>query len=410
MAGDATRAAAAAVSVPLPVLPHRPPASPDGAVRAPRRRTVPVRVGPVVIGGAAPISVQTMTKTPTEDVEGTVEQIARAADAGADLIRVTCDTREAGETLRAIVRRSRLPIVADIHYDAPLALMAIDAGVQCLRLNPGNIRQPEKVGEIARRCRAAGIPIRIGVNAGSLPDRGKLARGRGEGGPAEVGARMVEAALGHIAILEALDFRDIKVSLKASDVLTNLAANRRFAQLENRYPLHLGLTEAGPTRSGAIKSAVGIGVLLAEGIGDTIRVSLVDEPEEEVRVARQILATLETRPSGPNLIACPTCGRLEIDMMPMVARVERALQGVRRSITVSVMGCVVNGPGEGMHADIGIAGGRQKGILYRKGRVLRTLPEAELVDALVQELERIADEDRRLLAAGEPLPDGIPEP
>ncbi len=407
MAGR-TGGAAPTVPVPLPVLAS--PAVPPRPARAPRRRTVPVRVGSVVIGGAAPVSVQTMTKTPTEDVEGTVEQIARAADAGADLVRVTCDTREAGLKLHEIVRRSRLPIVADIHYDAPLALLAIEAGVHCLRLNPGNIRQPEKVGEIARRCREAGIPIRVGVNAGSLPDRGRLARGRGEGGPEEVGARMVEAALGHIRILEALDFTDIKVSLKASDVLTTLAANRLFAALGNRYPLHLGLTEAGPTRSGSVKSAVAIGILLAEGIGDTIRVSLVDEPEEEVRVGRQILATLETRPSGPNLIACPTCGRLEIDMMPMVARVEQALQGVRRSISVSVMGCVVNGPGEGMHADIGIAGGRQKGILYRKGVVIRTMPEAELVQALVEELERIADEDRRLLAAGRPLPDGIPGP
>ncbi|HUY96118.1 MAG TPA: flavodoxin-dependent (E)-4-hydroxy-3-methylbut-2-enyl-diphosphate synthase [Verrucomicrobiae bacterium] len=403
-----TARVAPTVTVPLPMRAEAAGAEVPGGPR--RRRTVPVRVGSVVIGGAAPVSVQTMTKTPTEDVEGTVNQIARAADAGADLIRVTCDTREAGQKLTEIVRRSRLPIVADIHYDAPLALMAIDAGVQCLRLNPGNIRQPEKVAEIARRCRVAGIPIRIGVNAGSLPDRGHLARGRGDGGPQEVGARMVAAAMGHIRILEALDFRDIKVSLKASDVLTNVAANRQFAASDQRYPLHLGLTEAGPTRSGAIKSAMGIGLLLAEGIGDTIRVSLVDEPEEEVRVARQILATLETRPSGPNLIACPTCGRLEIDMMPMVARVEEALRGVRRSLTVSVMGCVVNGPGEGMHADIGIAGGRQKGILYRKGVVLKTMPEAELVDALILELRRIADEDQRLLAAGRPLPDGIPEP
>ncbi|HUY60946.1 MAG TPA: flavodoxin-dependent (E)-4-hydroxy-3-methylbut-2-enyl-diphosphate synthase, partial [Candidatus Dormibacteraeota bacterium] len=368
-----------------------------------------IRVGSVVIGGAAPISVQTMTKTPTEDVDATVDQIARAADAGADLIRVTCDTREAGEKLREIVRRSRLPVIADIHYDAPLALMAIDAGVHCLRLNPGNIRQPEKVREIAARCRAEGIPIRIGVNAGSLPDRGKLERGRGQGGPEEVGERMVAVALGHIAILEALDFRDIKVSLKASDVLTNLAANRRFAALENRYPLHLGLTEAGPTSTGAVKSAMGIGILLAEGIGDTIRVSLVDEPEEEVRVARQILANLQARPSGPNLVACPTCGRLEINMVPMVARVEAALQRVRRPITVSVMGCVVNGPGEGMHADLGIAGGRQKGILYGRGRVIATMPEDQLVDTLVRELDRIADEDQRLLAAGEPLPEGVPE-
>ncbi len=373
-----------------------------------RRKTRPIKVGSVVVGGAAPISVQTMTKTPTEDARGTLEQISRAADAGADIIRVTCDTAEAAEALKDIVRGSRLPVVADIHYDAPLALMALDAGVHCLRLNPGNIRQPEKVAEIARRCQELGVPIRIGVNAGSLPDRKSLARGRGEGGPDDVAQRMVDAAMGHIAILEELGFQDIKVSLKASDVLTNIAANRLFAGLPNRYPLHVGLTEAGPTATGALKSAMGIGILLAEGIGDTIRVSLVDQPEVEVKVGRQILANLQEKPTGPNLVACPTCGRLEIDMMPMVARVETALQRVKRPITVSVMGCVVNGPGEGMHADIGIAGGRQKGILYRKGKVISTMPESELVDSLVRELDRIADEDRDLIAAGKELPTGIP--
>jgi (E)-4-hydroxy-3-methylbut-2-enyl-diphosphate synthase len=218
---------------------------------------------------------------------------------------------------------------------------------------------------------------------------------------------MVDAALGHIRIVEELDFRNIKVSLKASDVLTNLEANRKFVALGNRYPLHLGLTEAGPVESGSIKSAMGIGILLSEGIGDTIRVSLVGEPEEEVRVARQILANLQEKGDGPNLVACPTCGRLEIDMVPMVKRVEEALADVKRTITVSVMGCVVNGPGEGMHADIGIAGGRQKGILYRGGKVVATLPEPELIDALLVQLRELADEDARLLAAGQPLPAGL---
>jgi (E)-4-hydroxy-3-methylbut-2-enyl-diphosphate synthase len=375
----------------------------------PRRKTRPIKVGKVVIGGAAPISVQTMTKTPTEDVKGTLEQIGRAAETGADIIRVTCDTEEAGVALKAIVSGSPLPIVADIHYDAPLALMALDAGIQCLRLNPGNIRQPGKVADIARRCQELGVPIRVGVNAGSLPDRKALARGRGEGGPDDVAQRMVDAAMGHIKMLEDLGFEDIKVSLKASDVLTNIAANRLFASLPNRYPLHLGLTEAGPTSTGALKSAMGIGILLAEGIGDTIRVSLVDTPEQEVKVARQILANLQEKPTGPNLIACPTCGRLEIDMMPMVARVETALKRVKRPINVSVMGCVVNGPGEGMHADIGIAGGRQKGILYRKGKVISTMPEEELVDSLVRELDKIAAEDAVLIAAGKTLPEGISE-
>lgn len=371
-----------------------------------RRATVPVNVGGVVIGGAAPISVQTMTKTQTEDVSGTLAQIERAAKAGADIIRVTCDTREAATALRDIVKGSPIPIVADIHYDAPLALLALDAGIQCLRLNPGNITDRAKIGDIAREAKARDVPIRIGVNAGSIPQRKDLERGRGASIDAAA-QNMVDAALGHIRILEELDFRNIKVSLKASDVLTNIAANRKFAALGNRYPLHLGLTEAGPVDSGSVKSAMGIGILLAEGLGDTIRVSLVGQPEDEVRVGRQILSNLQEKGEGPNLVACPTCGRLEIDMFPMVKRVEEALSDVKRSITVSVMGCVVNGPGEGMHADIGIAGGKHKGILYRNGAVVASMPEAQLIDMLVAELAEIAAEDDRLLAEGKPLPRGL---
>jgi len=371
-----------------------------------RRRTVPVNVGGVVIGGAAPVSVQTMTKTQTEDINATLAQVTRAAGAGADIIRITCDTKEAAVALKEIVRRSPIPIIADIHYDAPLALAALDAGIACLRLNPGNITDVAKVRDIAREAKARDVPIRIGVNSGSIPQRKDLERGRGAT-IEDTAERMVEAALGHIRVLEELDFRLIKVSLKASDVLTNLAANRRFAALNNGYPLHLGLTEAGPVDTGSIKSAMGIGILLNEGIGDTIRVSLVGEPEEEVRVARQILANLQEHAVGPNLIACPTCGRLEIDMVPMVKRVSDALLRVKRSINVSVMGCVVNGPGEGMHADIGIAGGRKKGILFKAGRNIASLPEQELIDALLAEIDAIADEDERLLAAGEALPVGL---
>jgi (E)-4-hydroxy-3-methylbut-2-enyl-diphosphate synthase len=380
----------------------------DGALTSERRPTVPVRVGNVVVGGAAPIAVQTMTKTQTEDAAATIAQIQRAATAGADIIRVTCDTRGAAASLHEIVRESPIPVVADIHYDAPLALLALEAGVQCLRLNPGNITDTAKVADIAREAKARGVPIRIGVNAGSIPQRKDLARGRGASID-ETARNMVEAALGHIRVLEALDFRDIKVSLKASDVLTNIAANRAFVALGNRYPLHLGLTEAGPVDTGSIKSALGIGLLLADGIGDTIRVSLVGSPEEEVRVARQILANLQERGDGPNLVACPTCGRLEIDMVPMVAQVSKALEGVKRTITVSVMGCVVNGPGEGMHADIGIAGGKQKGILYRNGKVVATLPESQLVATLLDELHAIAEEDARCIAEGKPLPVGLSE-
>ena len=280
--------------------------------------------------------------------------------------------------------------------------------MQCLRLNPGNITDSAKVADIAREAKARNVPIRIGVNAGSIPQRKDLTRGRG-GTIDEIAANMVAAALSHIRVLEELDFRDIKVSLKASDVLTNVAANRAFVALGNRYPLHLGLTEAGPVDTGSIKSALGIGLLLAEGIGDTIRVSLVGSPEEEVRVARQILANLQERGDGPNLVACPTCGRLEIDMVPMVAQVAKALEGVKRTITVSVMGCVVNGPGEGMHADIGIAGGKQKGILYRNGKVVSTLPEGELLSTLLAELREIGEEDARLIAEGKPLPVGLSE-
>jgi len=373
-----------------------------------RRATIPVNVGGVVIGGAAPIAVQTMTKTQTEDVSGTLAQIERAARAGADIIRVTCDTREAAAALRDIVRDSPIPVVADIHYDAPLALLALEAGVHCLRLNPGNITDKEKVADIAREAKARDVPMRIGVNAGSIPQRKQLTRGRGAS-VEETAQRMVDAALSHIRILEELDFRNLKVSLKASDVLTNLAANRKFAALGNRYPIHLGLTEAGPVDTGSVKSAMGIGILLAEGIGDTIRVSLVGEPEDEVKVARQILGNLQEKGDGPNLVACPTCGRLEIDMFPMVKRVEEALADVKRTLTVSVMGCVVNGPGEGMHADIGIAGGRQKGILYRNGSVVASLPEAELIDTLVRELREIAAEDAQLIAEGKPLPEGLTE-
>src|SRR6202163_1914791 len=370
-----------------------------------RRPTIPVNVGGVVVGGAAPIPVQTMTKTQTEDVSATLAQIERAAKAGADIIRVTCDTPEAGVAMRDIVKGSPIPIIADVHYDAPLALRALEAGIACLRLNPGNITDPTKVRDIAREAGARNVPIRIGVNSGSIPQRKDLERGRG-GSIDETADHMVDAALGHIRILEELDFRNIKVSLKASDVLTNIAVNRKFAALGNRYPLHLGLTEAGPVESGSVKSAMGIGILLAEGVGDTIRVSLVGEPEDEERVGTQSLATLQEKGSGPTLIACPTCGRLEIDMFPMVKRVEEALANVKRTITVSVMGCVVNGPGEGMHADIGIAGGRQKGILYSGGKVIATLPEDELISTLVAELHRIAEEDARLLAEGKPLPEG----
>jgi (E)-4-hydroxy-3-methylbut-2-enyl-diphosphate synthase len=403
----------------------------------PRRKTAPVRVGDVIIGGAAPISVQSMTKTDTRDVKGTVDQIARVADAGGDIVRVTCNNREAGEAMVEIVKRTRLPIIADIHFDHRLALMALDAGVQGLRLNPGNIRDRDKVVAVVRAARERGIGIRIGVNAGSLPPDEMTGAGYGgreavnnraaseakaaleaseqvgqgdEDGleeleaaieaapprpPEETSDRMVRAAMGHIRILEDNDFGMgmIKVSLKASDVPTTLLAYRKFAALGNPYPLHLGLTEAGPPPAGTVKSSVALGTLLGEGIGDTIRVSLTADPVDEILTGKEIIKSLSAHPIGPNLVACPTCGRLEIDLFKLTREIEPYMARIKRNITVSVMGCVVNGPGEGAHADIGIAGGKGRGILYKRGQVVKSMDEAELLPAIIEELEKIAAED-----------------
>ena len=397
-----------------------------------RRHTAPVRVGDVIIGGAAPIAVQSMTKTDTRDVDGTVDQIARMADAGADVVRVTCNNKEAGGAMVEIVKRTRLPIIADIHFDHRLALAALEAGVHGLRLNPGNIRDRDKVVEVVRGAKERGISIRIGVNAGSLPpdemtgagyggreavERTQATQDRrqeliGEGDedgiedlmqletapprpPEETAERMLRAAMGHIKILEANDFGTgmIKVSLKASDVPTTLLANRKFAELGTPYPLHLGLTEAGPPPAGTIKSSVALGTLLGEGIGDTIRVSLTADPVDEILCGKEIIKSLSAHPIGPNLVACPTCGRLEIDLFAMTKAIEPYIAKIKRSITVSVMGCVVNGPGEGAHADIGIAGGKGRGILYKKGQVVKSMDEAELLPAIIEELEKIAAED-----------------
>jgi (E)-4-hydroxy-3-methylbut-2-enyl-diphosphate synthase len=394
----------------------------------PRRKTAPVRVGDVIIGGAAGIAVQSMTKTDTRDVAGTVDQIARMADAGADVVRVTCNNREAGEAMVEIVKRTRLPIIADIHFDHRLALAALNAGVHGLRLNPGNIRDRDKIVEVVRAARERNISIRIGVNSGSLPpdemtgagyggreavertqERAQERIGEEEDGiedlmqletapprpPEETAERMVRAAMGHIKILEANDFGMgmIKVSLKASDVPTTLLANRKFAELDTPYPLHLGLTEAGPPPAGTIKSSVALGTLLGEGIGDTIRVSLTADPVDEILCGKEIIKSLSAHPIGPNLVACPTCGRLEIDLFAMTKAIEPYMAKIKRSITVSVMGCVVNGPGEGAHADIGIAGGKGRGILYKKGQIVASMDEAELLPAIIAELERIAAED-----------------
>jgi (E)-4-hydroxy-3-methylbut-2-enyl-diphosphate synthase len=368
----------------------------QNAAQAPRRRSIPVRVGDVVVGGAAPIAVQTMTKTDTRDVRATLDQIAALKEAGCEIVRPAVPDHHAAEALKEIVARSPLPVIADIHYDHRLALMALEAGVHGLRLNPGNIPDREKVERVVRSAKERDVPFRIGVNAGSLPEevhrnlREQQAVDRDD--RARTADRMVEVALGHCRILEDLDYGPghIKVSLKATDVWTNVLANRKFAEAR-AYPIHLGVTESGPVQAGSIRSAVGLGMLLGEGIGDTIRVSLAtDDPTEEIRVGYEILKALNVRTEGATLIACPTCGRLEYDMVPTVKAVEEHLAKLRVPITVAVMGCVVNGPAEARHADLGVTGGRGKGVIFRKGKLYRTVPQEELLPVLLQEIDDLA--------------------
>lgn len=363
-----------------------------------RRKSIPVRVGDVVVGGAAPIAVQTMTKTDTRDVRATLEQIAALKDAGCEIVRPAVPDHEAADALVEIVKRSPLPIIADIHYDHTLALAAIAAGVHGLRLNPGNIPDRDKVVKVVEAARERDIPFRIGVNAGSLPEevhkslRETQAVDRDD--RLRTAERMVEVALGHCKILEDLDyaFGHVKVSLKATDVWTNVMANRLFAEARP-YPVHLGVTESGPVQAGSIRSAVGLGILLSEGIGDTIRVSLAtDDPTEEIRVGYEVLKALNVRNESASLVACPTCGRLEYDMVPTVKAVEAHIAKLKVPITVAVMGCVVNGPAEARHADIGVTGGRGKGVIFKKGQHYRTVPQADLLPVLLSEIDQIAAE------------------
>ncbi len=371
-----------------------------------RRKTIPVRVGDVVVGGAAPVVVQTMTKTDTRDVRATLNQIAQLKDAGCEIVRPAVPDHEAAEALVEIVKRSPLPIIADIHYDHTLALAAIKAGVHGLRLNPGNIPDPDKVKKVVQAARERDIPFRIGVNAGSLPE--EVWKSRREQHAIDrddrvaTARRMVEVALGHCKILEDLDYAwgHIKVSLKATDVWTNVYANRLFAK-ERPYPIHLGVTESGPVQAGSIRSAVGLGILLGEGIGDTIRVSLATEdPTEEVRVGYEVLKSLSFRNPSPSLIACPTCGRLEYDMHPTVRAVEAHIARLKVPLTVAVMGCVVNGPAEARHADIGVTGGRGKGVIFKKGKLWKTVPQDELLPVLLAEIDAVAAERQAEEAAG----------
>lgn len=350
-----------------------------------RKKTRQIHIGPVAIGGGAPISVQSMTNTKTADTEATLAQIRALAQAGCDIVRLAVPDMAAARNLGSILAASPVPLVADIHFDYKLALEAIAQGIHALRLNPGNIGGPEKVAAVAAAAKKAHIPIRIGVNAGSLDKR--LLKKYG-GVTAEA---LVASALEHVRLLEQEGFYDMKISLKAHDVPLTLAAYRLMSETVD-YPLHLGITEAGTVRTGVIKSAVGIGALLAEGIGDTLRISLTGDPVPEVRVGREILKSLGLRSYGPTLVACPTCGRTSIDLPAIAAEVEKKLAGVAEPIEVAVMGCVVNGPGEARGADVGIAGGKGEGLVFRKGEILRKVPEYELVPELFKEIDRIIEE------------------
>lgn len=350
-----------------------------------RKRTKQIDLGGVKIGGGAPVVVQSMTNTDTKDVKATVKQIEALQAAGCEVVRCAVLNKTAAEALGQIKKRIEIPLVADIHFDHKLALIAIDKGVDGLRINPGNIGGEKKVEELVKAAKAAKVPIRIGVNSGSLEKH--LLKKYGRPTP----EALVESAMGHIKILEDLDYTDIKVSIKASDVPTTVDAYRLMSR-KAKYPLHIGVTEAGTLFSGTVKSSVGLGILLYEGVGDTIRVSLTADPVEEVRVAWEMLKALKLRERGVNIISCPTCGRTQIDVISLAMEVERRLAHVRKPLDVAVMGCIVNGPGEAMHADVGIAGGKGRGVLFRKGVLVKKLKESELADALVAEVESVASE------------------
>ena len=350
-----------------------------------RTKSRQIEVGGVPIGGGAQIVVQSMTKTNTEDVEATLTQISQLAAEGCEIVRVAVPHKKAASALADIVADSSLPVIADIHFNYRLALKALEAGIHGLRLNPGNIGEPWKVKEVVQAALAADVPIRIGVNAGSLEaDLKEKFRG-------DVPRAMVDSALRQIRLLEDLGFDAIKLSLKASDVPTTVAAYRRMAEVCD-YPLHLGITEAGSLFSGTIKSSVGLGIILSEGIGDTIRVSLAGDAVEEVRVGYEILGALGLRHRGVTIVACPTCGRLEFDMLSLVARIEREIAPLETPIKVAIMGCVVNGPGESEKADVGLAAGNGYGLLYRKGKIVGKIKEHEYYDRLLDAIHAAAAE------------------
>ena len=343
-----------------------------------RRRSKSIKVGTATIGGDAPIVVQSMTKTDTRDIRATINQIKEIADCGCEIVRVAVPDSEAARAITTIKENTSIPIIADIHFDYRLALEALKSGADGLRLNPGNINDPEQIAKVVLAARERQAPIRIGINAGSLPPPSKPC--------ASISEHMVNAALEQIELLESLDFDLIKVSLKAFDVPTTIEAYRVIVS-KTSYPLHLGITEAGLFRTGAVRSAVGIGILLYEGIGDTIRVSLSAHPREEVTTAYEILKSLDLRQHGPILISCPSCGRAEVDIISLAKSVDRNLKEISKPIKVAVMGCIVNGPGEAKDADVGIACGKGKGAIFRKGKVVRTVAKKDFLDALMAEVK-----------------------
>lgn len=347
-----------------------------------RHKTRQLKLADLTIGGDAPISVQSMCNTDTRDVPATLAQIEKLQGAKCEIIRCAVPDFEAAKALGTIQRSCAIPLIADIHFEYQLALTAVEQGVAGLRLNPGNIGERWKVEEVVKACTERQVPIRIGVNSGSL-ERELLQK---YGHP--TAEAMVESALGHIRILEELNYQEIKVSLKASDIARTVEAYRLLAKQVD-YPLHIGITEAGTTWSGTIKSAIGLGTLLYEGIGDTLRVSLTGDPVEEVRVGWEILKSLRLREKGPIFVSCPTCGRCQIDLIDIAEEVERRLENLPLPITIAVMGCVVNGPGEAREADLGIAGGKDQGILFSLGEIVRKVPQKELADALVEEAWKI---------------------
>jgi (E)-4-hydroxy-3-methylbut-2-enyl-diphosphate synthase len=353
-----------------------------------RRTTRQIHVGPVAIGGGAPIAVQSMTNTLTSDVEATVAQIHRLEQAGCEIIRVAVPDQAAAEAISPIRQQIAIPLIADIHFDSRLAVTAMEQGAQCIRINPGNLGGPDKLARVVAAAKMHRVPIRVGVNSGSI-EKGLL-KEYGYPTPERPDA-LIESALNNVRLLEEQGFFEIKISIKSSDTLTTIAGYRQLAQRTD-YPLHLGVTEAGGLIAGTVKSSVALGILLSEGIGDTFRISLTRDPVEEIRVGFELLRSLRIRERGPELISCPTCGRTRIDLFTLAEQVEQRLQTMESNLKVAVMGCVVNGPGEAREADIGIAGGHGVGILFKKGEIYKKVPEAELLPVFLEELERLEAE------------------